>query len=212
VMECALYNTVLGGKSLDGKAFTYVNHLASSPTDLSKREEWFECACCPPNVTRLFATLGGYIWGWQESTENKFEINVHLHAAATLRIPTKRGEIVLEQLTNWPWEGKVAYKLQKPTGIAVVIRSRIPEWATIPKVPPYSVEGRNYIISKDKTNHGSEFEIAYEFKPRFIRPHPFTNRNTLAVARGPIVYCVEDVDHPWVTDHFKVRLHLGSRL
>src|SRR5262249_10415117 len=29
---------------------------------------------------------------------------------------------------------------------------------------------------------------------------PLTNQHTAAVARGPIVYCVEDVDNPWVPD------------
>jgi hypothetical protein len=28
------------------------------------------------------------------------------------------------------------------------------------------------------------------------------------VTRGPIVYCVEDVDNPWANDHFKVGCHI----
>lgn len=41
------------------------------------------------------------------------------------------------------------------------------------------------------------------FKPRFISPHPYTNQNTLTLARGPLIYCVEDVDNPWELDHFR---------
>lgn len=33
-----------------------------------------------------------------------------------------------------------------------------------------------------------------------------TYQNTLSLARGPIVYCVEDFDNAWVEDHFKVNL------
>lgn len=40
-------------------------------------------------------------------------------------------------------------------------------------------------------------------RPRLISPHPFTNQESLTAARGPIVYCVEDMDNPWVKDHFK---------
>lgn len=40
-------------------------------------------------------------------------------------------------------------------------------------------------------------------EPRLLRPHPFTRQRIAVVARGPLVYCVEDADHPWVTDHFK---------
>ena len=39
--------------------------------------------------------------------------------------------------------------------------------------------------------------------PRLISPHPYTNQPIVALARGPIVYCVEDIDNAWVTDHFK---------
>lgn len=39
--------------------------------------------------------------------------------------------------------------------------------------------------------------------PRLIRPHPFTLQRVVALARGPLVYCLEDVDHSWVNDHFK---------
>lgn len=39
--------------------------------------------------------------------------------------------------------------------------------------------------------------------PRLLRPHPFTLQRIAVLARGPLVYCLEDADHPWVDDHFK---------
>lgn len=55
------------------------------------------------------------------------------------------------------------------------------------------------------------FTLTIDITPRFIEPHPFTNQGTVALARGPIVYCVEDVDNTWVTDHFQsVQLHPSS--
>lgn len=47
------------------------------------------------------------------------------------------------------------------------------------------------------------FTITFDLKPRLIAPHPLTNQQTLTIARGPIVYCVEDVDNTWVMDHFR---------
>lgn len=47
------------------------------------------------------------------------------------------------------------------------------------------------------------FELDIPLKPRFISPHPYTNQNIIAIARGPLVYCLEDIDNPWVNDHFK---------
>jgi uncharacterized protein len=47
------------------------------------------------------------------------------------------------------------------------------------------------------------FTLDIEIKARLISPHPYTNQDTLTLARGAVVYCVEDVDNPWVKDHFK---------
>ena len=49
-----------------------------------------------------------------------------------------------------------------------------------------------------------KFRLSIPMTPRLIRPHPYTNQSILALARGPVVYCVEDADHAWVGDHFKV--------
>lgn len=50
VLELALYNAVLVGVSLDGTQFFYDNPLASVGKQIS-RSNWFEVACCPPNVS-----------------------------------------------------------------------------------------------------------------------------------------------------------------
>src|SRR4051794_40969148 len=110
-MELCLYNAVLTGMSLDGKAFTYVNQLASSDNDLSERHEWFECACCPPNVTRTLGYMGGYIWS-HNATETSAIINVHLYTSATLRLPVSESVVEITQKTDWPWNGDVDFSIQ----------------------------------------------------------------------------------------------------
>jgi hypothetical protein len=37
-----------------------------------------------------------------------------------------------------------------------------------------------------------------------------TPHGLLTLARGPVIYCVEDVDNVWVHDHFKVRKFMFS--
>ncbi|MEM2374166.1 MAG: glycoside hydrolase family 127 protein, partial [Thermoproteota archaeon] len=51
IMELTLYNAILAGISLDGKEYFYVNPLADRGKH--RRQAWFECACCPPNIARL---------------------------------------------------------------------------------------------------------------------------------------------------------------
>jgi uncharacterized protein len=129
IMELCLYNAVLTGMSLDGKAFTYVNQLASSPSHPSKREEWFECACCPPNMTRVLGYLGGYLWLSEATSTHSAEINVHLYTSATLTVPIASGEIQLRQTTDWPWSGDMDFEIIGAKDVEVTIRLRIPAWA-----------------------------------------------------------------------------------
>lgn len=41
-------------------------------------------------------------------------------------------------------------------------------------------------------------------QPLIVHPHPLAMQPVAYIMRGPIVYCVEGVDHPWEQDHFKV--------
>jgi uncharacterized protein len=129
-MELCFYNAVLTGMSASGKQFTYVNQLASSDSDLSKRAEWFTCACCPPNVTRLLGYIAGYIWTSEVNEgENSVEVNVHMYSSARLSIPVGNNIVEVEQVSNWPWEGKIAFNLRNISEVSTTIRLRIPSWA-----------------------------------------------------------------------------------
>lgn len=130
IMELCLYNAVLTGMSLDGKAFTYVNQLASSDQDLSQRHEWFQCACCPPNVTRTLGFLGGYVWSHMVK-EQMAVVNVHLYTSATLNLKISQSTIQLTQKTNWPWSGDVDFDMRtNGPRVGLQLRLRIPGWAT----------------------------------------------------------------------------------
>ncbi|KAH8799841.1 hypothetical protein F5884DRAFT_848025 [Xylogone sp. PMI_703] len=208
IMEICFYNAVMTGMSCSGTQFTYVNQLASSDSDLSKRAEWFTCACCPPNVTRLLGYIGGYLWTFNQNEQEKsVEINVHMYDSANLSIPASSGGIEFQQRSNWPWDGEIDFTLNNTSDLSTVIRLRIPGWAEEWKLSP-DIEGakldNGYLtIPPSWLNKNTQFRLSISLKPRFISPHPYTNQNTITIARGPIVYCVEDFDNSWVQDHFK---------
>jgi uncharacterized protein len=129
IMELELYNTVLGGMSQDGKEFLYENHLASCEKRPMKRESWFDCACCPPNVTRTFGMLGGYLWSYDVKGKD-VEIDVHLYNPAVLDLLDIAGETCyLKQETDWPWGNSVTFSLVTSPKLDVTIKLRIPSWA-----------------------------------------------------------------------------------
>lgn len=133
-MELSLYNAILTAMSYDGREFTYVNQLASSDVDLSKREKWFTCACCPPNMLRLFGSLAGYTTSTFEQ-HGITEMAVHLYISGTTKITVGKESVVVRQSSNWPWEGEINFDVTNalPTfGIAL----RIPAWAQEYQVRP----------------------------------------------------------------------------
>ena len=60
IVEQTLYNGFISAVALDGNTFFYVNPLASAGNH--HRTPWFECPCCPPNVGRILASLGNYLY------------------------------------------------------------------------------------------------------------------------------------------------------
>ncbi|TGO14548.1 hypothetical protein BTUL_0051g00130 [Botrytis tulipae] len=161
IMELCFYNAVSTGMSEDGSKFTYVNQLASSDTDLSRRAEWFTCACCPPNVARLLGYIGGYLWTSSSDEKNyTVEVNVHTYASATLNIPLGEHTVQLEQTTNWPWDGNIRFELQSPEAISTTIRLRIPGWAE---------EWTNLVLDPECEISETDVESAEPYKTLTVR-------------------------------------------
>lgn len=206
-MELALYNAVLTGMSEDGKAFTYTNQLASSPGNLSKREEWFDCACCPPNVARVMGYLGGFLSSLKQTGKNAVELNIFQYASAETTFEAGARTVKLSQTTNYPRDGKIKFQIEADSDLDVTINVRIPAWAhawTIsPPLSPLKKTKGFLTIPPSWLRENSTFELEIPMFPRLVAPHPYSNQPTVAVARGPLVYCAEDADNAWVDDHFK---------
>ena len=83
-MERILYNGFAAAISTDGMRFFYVNPLQRrvdhyEKDDPGRRREWFKCACCPPNIMRLLASLHHYL-----ATSSGDTLTVHQYATATI--------------------------------------------------------------------------------------------------------------------------------
>ncbi|MDQ1301294.1 MAG: uncharacterized protein QG637_1215, partial [Chloroflexota bacterium] len=127
VLELALYNGFLAGLALDGQHYFYVNPLANDRDATLRdgtrgRQPWFNCACCPPNIARLLASLPGYFYNVSADT-----VWCHLYAASTahLTLPDGRGVNVRQQ-TDYPWAGDVTLAVEGAGEFG--LRLRIPGW------------------------------------------------------------------------------------
>ena len=197
VMELALYNGFLSGLSIDGKEYFYVNPLADRGKH--RRERWFRCACCPPNIARLLASLPGYLYSI--SSEG---IWVHLYAESTAHLNMDENSVTLAQRTEYPWEGKVDIVVEPETAEPFSLFLRIPGWCREAKVlvndegVEKSVEPGKYLAIRRIWEGGDRVQLSLPMPVERVSCHPyvFENVGRVALWRGPIIYCVEQADNP----------------
>ena len=203
VMERALYNGALSGMSLDGEKFFYQNPLAS----LGKhhRQEWFECACCPSNLSRLLGTLGSHL-----ASTGPDSLLLHLYIGGKFAFALDngvRGRISL--ITDLPWSGCTRLVLAlnsssapEPSGTVLWrLLLRIPDWSRAFRIsvngkePVWSTE-RGYACIERVWCDGDTVEITMELPIlRLVSdPRVVSNAGQTALQRGPFVYCIEDAD------------------
>jgi DUF1680 family protein len=208
VLERALYNGVLSGMSADGTRFFYVNPLEVQP-DIARtrrdhehvktrRVEWFGCACCPPNVARLVASIGGFAYAYDESS-----IWVHNYLSSEARIPARSGEIRIAQETEFPWEGKIGLVFEACGGEERTLRLRIPDWSSSfsarlngEELAEPVVE-KGYLAISRAWSIGDRVDLELDMSPRFIysRPEVRETAGCVAVQRGPFVFCAEECEN-----------------
>ncbi|MEM3926166.1 MAG: glycoside hydrolase family 127 protein [Desulfurococcaceae archaeon] len=212
IMELTLYNGALSGISLDGKLFFYVNPLADRGKH--RRQPWFPCPCCPPNIARLLASLPGYFYNTSSDG-----IWINLYASNEADIEFKGKKVKIEQETNYPWDGRVLIKVYPETEDEFSIYLRIPGWAQGAKVyvndKPVNtqIKPSTYLRIERLWRMGDTIRLDIEMPIKLIASNPMVIHNTgkVAIKRGPIIYCLEQVDNPGI-DVWSIALTTKSKL
>ncbi|WP_236838861.1 glycoside hydrolase family 127 protein [Caldalkalibacillus salinus] len=207
IMERALYNGALSGISLDGKRYFYVNplevwpHTANHRHDMhtvkTTRQPWFGCACCPPNIARLLASLGEYIY-----SANDTEAYVHLFIGSETQFDFNNQTVCLKQRTDYPWEGKANFTVSAAQPVDFTLNIRQPEWcqqATVQlngQTLSYTTN-KGYIKLQRTWHPGDQLTLEMEMPINIVHAHPEVRENAgkVALQRGPIVYCLEEADN-----------------
>ncbi|MCL6589547.1 MAG: glycoside hydrolase family 127 protein [Firmicutes bacterium] len=224
IIERVLYNAVLAAMALDGRHFFYVNPLEVWPEACEKdpgqrhvkptRPGWFGCACCPPNLARLLASLGQYIY-----TSNETAIYTHLYIGGEAVFELGKSEISLRQETNYPWEGKVTVKIGAPAPQEFTIGLRLPGWGRglslrvngeLVNLSSASVDG--YALLRRTWRDGDRIDLDMEMPVELIQANPKVRENAgkVAIQRGPLVYCLEEADNG--ENLAAISLESGSKL
>jgi DUF1680 family protein len=198
LIETTLYNAVLVGFSLDGLSYFYTNALASQGEH--SRQPWFSCACCPPNVARLLASLPGYFYSL--STEGVW---MHQYAAGRALLHLlDDSEVMLHVRSDYPWGETVEIEVQSAGEFALLLR--VPGWCPTATL---EVNGRPFadeLVPSTYANlqrtwrPGDVVRLRLPMPVRRVACHPYVAENAgrVALFRGPLLYCLEEIDHPGV--------------
>lgn len=200
LIERALFNGVLSGLSAAGDSFFYINPLLSRGG--YARQPWYEVACCPPNLMRLLASLPQYFMSHDDGG-----LQVHLYGTGTARLALESGQpLALSMQTDYPWDGKIELRIDEADGSRWALRLRRPGWCTGAAV---TVNGQpvdaptveaGYIVLDRAWQPGDVVQLDLPMEPTLVEAHPRVDavRDSVAIQRGPVVYCVEEADHPGV--------------
>lgn len=203
VLERSLYNGALAGISLGGDRFFYVNPLESKGDH--HRQEWYGCACCPSQLSRFLPSIGNYIYA---SSDDALWVNLYIGNTGQIRIGET--DILLTQETDYPWDGSVKLTISTSQPLEKEIRLRIPNWC---KTYDLSINGKRINVSEEKgyaviKDWKSQDVIALDMDmPVEIvaaDPHVKENLGKRAIQRGPLVYCMEEIDNPEYFDQIQL--------
>jgi len=214
VIERALYNGILSGISLDGTKYFYVNPLEIWPERREKRNDrnrdrqarlqarrqgWWGTACCPPNIARLMGSLGQYIYSYKDN-----EVYVHLYLDNETEFEINGQNVVISQKTNYPWDENIRLVVQMESELEFTLALRIPGWCRDAKlmVNGKSVDindkmTRGYALVKRLWKQGDDVTLRLAMPVERIQANPEVRDNVgkVALQRGPVLYCLEEVDH-----------------
>ena len=204
VLERSMYNGALAGISLEGDRFFYVNPLESKGDH--HRQAWYGCACCPSQISRFLPSIGNYIYG----TSNE-AIWVNLYIGNSTEINTDNTNVTLRQETNYPWDGTVKLTVTPSNPLKKEIRLRIPSWC---EQYTLSVNGqlvkapteKGYAVLNKEWKQGDVISLSMEMPVKLMTADPRVKQNIgkRAIQRGPLVYCMEEVDNPQDFDNLKI--------
>jgi DUF1680 family protein len=204
LMERVLYNAFGAAVSGDGQRFFYVNPLQRradhyEEDDPGRRREWFSCACCPPNIMRLLASLGHYT-----ATTSDDTLHVHLFGGARIEAELGTGPFRIDMTTEYPWSGAVSLRVRSAPPQECGLAVRIPGWSAAPR---FEVNGtpvaadpadRGYLVVRRRWQRGDVLRCDLDVAARLTGPSRRIDalRSMAALERGPLVYCFEQADQP----------------
>lgn len=213
VLEKSLYNNLLSGVSIEGVEFFY-----SNPLEWDKpygRSEWFNCACCPSNISRFIPSLPGYLYA---KTDDALYVNLFITSELQTMIAGEVQDIRLK--SDFPMNGKVSLRILTEEPGTFAVHLRFPGWLKGDILPSDlykslhpGIDSIKILINGKETEHqmingycviekqwmkGDAIQLYYPMEVQKIVANEKldNNKGKVAIQKGPLVYCAEWFDYP----------------
>lgn len=229
VAEVALYNNALAGVNIDGNKFFYTNPLeadGNTPFNYGKkgRSPWFGTACCPSNIARLIPQISGMMYAIEDNS-----VYCAFYGSNSTTVKLNSGAVKIQQQTNYPFSGKANLVISpEKANQQFSLKLRIPTWATkqfVPgklyfytdnNLPPFRllVNGKaiktsvskGFVTINRKWNINDKVTIDIPMPAHYNKAisQVKDNKNRIALTRGPLVYCAEEIDNNGIVQRFMI--------
>lgn len=219
VLEKILYNGLISGIGLDGKSFFYTNAMQiqngfSHPSMEPERSGWFDCSCCPTNLTRLLPSIPGYVYAQRD---NSVYVNLFVNSTSSLSVAGKK--VTIAQQNNYPWEGDLKFTVTPASALNFTMLVRIPGWARNEAISSglyrfqqnsdsratvlvngqtvgYELQNGYAMISRTwKKGDQVEVRLPMEVRRVIASDSVKYDAGKVALQRGPLMYCAEWIDN-----------------
>jgi DUF1680 family protein len=142
---------------------------------------------------------------------------VHLYQNSELdwRLENNTG-LKVSQHTNYPWDGTVDMTVTPAEASEFTFYVRIPAWSTTTQVAVngQAVSGAKpgaYLPIRRRWEGGDKIRIQFDMSPKVLTANPqlADDSGRVAIQRGPLVYCLEQLDQKGATSLNDVAVVLG---
>ena len=159
---------------------------------------------------RLIASVNHYL---ATTDDNGLQIHQYMHSTIN------GGGMSIQMETDYPWDGTIKLTIAEAKDGESTLSLRLPEWcvdATLTindKAQTISAKS-GYIKLRRVWHSGDKIILSLSMLPRMVQAHPRVSvvRGSVAIERGPLVYCLEAVDQPDSVDLMDVRMDVDSHL
>ena len=129
---------------------------------------------------------------------------VHLYVQSKAQLSLNEQAVQIEQQTNYPWDESIRLTIQPERPARFTLALRLPGWCRGAKLQVNgqaldvaAITRRGYAKIDRTWQPGDQVELTLPMPVERMEAHPKVRQDAgrVALQRGPLVYCLEEVDN-----------------